>query len=168
LIQFLKAVTRAKADDESRRIAEIDKVGCGGQTLEERSRERFNKDGKVTSRFTSKRYAPADWKAHAWLLERRNAKQWGRRRESRIARITRVLQCPATDQRLRHVVPPTDRSLPALTPTDRGLVVLRSSRMIAAHGRSTTTAVVNGPTAKRRACARRRKPVSRAGRDRES
>ncbi len=41
--------------------------------------ERFGKDGKVTSRFTSHRYAPPDWQAHAWLLERRDPARWGKR-----------------------------------------------------------------------------------------
>ena len=78
LVKFLNAVEHAKAVDEHNRIANITAAARGGAVLYERVEERVGEDGQVSLRVTVKRYAPPDWRADAWLLERRDPNRWGR------------------------------------------------------------------------------------------
>ncbi len=71
---FAVAIARARAKDEARRIALI--TAAGEPSLLETVRETVDKNGKVT-RITERRQIPGDWRAHAWILERRDPERWG-------------------------------------------------------------------------------------------
>ncbi len=47
-------------------------MAAGGQPIWEKTTT--NKDGSVT---TERRIAPPDWRADAWVLERRDPERWG-------------------------------------------------------------------------------------------
>ena len=79
LVKFLHAVEHAKAVDEQHRIANITAAARGGAVLYERQEERVNETTGVRTVVTQKRYAAPDWRADAWLLERRDPNRWGRK-----------------------------------------------------------------------------------------
>src|SRR5262249_5917449 len=72
-VEFVEAITRAKAVDEARRIARLEQAGRGGAVVHEKTTTFA--DGRVVVERT---YAPPDWKADAFVLERRYADRWGR------------------------------------------------------------------------------------------
>jgi len=85
LVKLLNAVEHAKAVDESNRVRAITAAGNGGATIFEKTVERYDdKTGERTTE-TVRKFAPPDWKAHAFLLERRDPNRWGRKHESRPA-----------------------------------------------------------------------------------
>lgn len=93
-LDFLDAVEKARAEDEHRRIGQINEAARGGAVLYERIVERILKDGTrlVT---TERRYQRPDWYADSWMLERRDPGRWGRRAQA----------VPTAPSRLRQGVP---------------------------------------------------------------
>jgi len=76
--QFARAVARAKAQDEARRILRINQAGQGGTVIERTTTTRVLKDGtQITD--TRERYSEPNWQADAWHLERTRPDDWGRR-----------------------------------------------------------------------------------------
>ena len=73
-VDFVDAVSRARAVDEARRIARLEQAGRGGQVLSEKTTT--YPDGRVEREV--KRTLP-DWRADCWHLERRYPDRWGRR-----------------------------------------------------------------------------------------
>jgi hypothetical protein len=72
--EFLDAVTRARAIDESRRVARLEQAGRGGAVVHEKTTTFA--DGRV---ITERTYAPPDWRCDAWYLEHAYPERWGRR-----------------------------------------------------------------------------------------
>jgi len=70
----LDAVTRARAIDESRRVARLEQAGRGGAVVHEKTTTFA--DGRV---ITERTYAPPDWRCDAWYLEHAYPERWGRR-----------------------------------------------------------------------------------------
>jgi hypothetical protein len=79
LVKLLNAVEHAKAVDEQNRILAITAAGDGGAVIFEKTVERVNNKTRIRTTETVRRFAPPDWKAHAFLLERRDPQRWGRK-----------------------------------------------------------------------------------------
>jgi len=79
LLAFLDAVEKARAEDEPRRIARITRAAQGGALVYERTEERVNEKTGAVTRVIEKRFAPPQWTADAWMLERRDPDRWGRK-----------------------------------------------------------------------------------------
>ncbi len=73
-VDFYLAVDKAIAEGELRNLAIIAKAAEGGQELS--STTHTDKDGATR---TSKKLARSDWKAAAWVLERRHPSRYGSR-----------------------------------------------------------------------------------------
>jgi hypothetical protein len=71
---FSQAVIRAKAQDETRRVARINQAGQGGAVIYRKTTTMA--DGRI---ITEERLAPPDWQADAWHLERSKPEDWGRK-----------------------------------------------------------------------------------------
>ena len=87
-VLFVAAITHAEAQDEARRVLRINQAGQGGATVYERIVKKpdvitTDRHGTVTERrgetTTERRYAPPDWQADAWHLERKTSERWGRK-----------------------------------------------------------------------------------------
>jgi hypothetical protein len=78
-LEFYEAITYARAEDEGRRLSEITAAATGGQVVYQRTIERKLRDGTVVVT-TVTRYASPQWRASAWILERRDPARWGRLR----------------------------------------------------------------------------------------
>ena len=77
-VQFVQAIKKAQAADQARRIARIEQAARGGHIREEHTRTIDHKDGTTTT-VREVRYAPPQWQADAWHLERTDPAHWGRR-----------------------------------------------------------------------------------------
>jgi hypothetical protein len=86
-VDFVDAITRARAVDEARRIARIEQAGRGGTVVSERT-TRHNDGREVTERT----YALPDWRADAFHLERAYPERWGRRARLAMDLTRRVRQ----------------------------------------------------------------------------
>jgi len=75
--EFREAVTRARAEVEAGHVAQLQRA-AGGETVIER-RTIVHSDGREE---IVERFAPADWRASAWWLERSFPAHWGRRAHS--------------------------------------------------------------------------------------
>ena len=78
---FFVAIKKAQADAEALSVGRIRQAAKGGAILERTTvtTERTNKSGVTTTTTRStERYAPPQWQADAWWLERMNGQQWGR------------------------------------------------------------------------------------------
>jgi len=89
----------------------------GGAVLYERTAERVNAKTGAVTRVTEKRLAPPQWKADAWLLERRDPDRWGRkfRYENPAAAATATGKLPTLLELLTEVwaqKPVDPRALP--------------------------------------------------------
>jgi transposase-like protein len=73
-VDFVDAVSRARAVDEARRIARINQAAQGGVVVHEKTTT-FT-DGRTVVERT---LAPPEWRADAFVLERRYAERWGRK-----------------------------------------------------------------------------------------
>ena len=71
---FAEAITRARAVDELRRLARLEQAGRGGAVVAEKVTT-FADGRSVTERT----YAPPDWRADAFYLERSRPERWGRK-----------------------------------------------------------------------------------------
>ncbi len=65
-------LSRARAKDDASRVKQLTEAARGGQLVFERTHTKA--DGSVT---TERRFAAPDWRAHAWILERRDPERWG-------------------------------------------------------------------------------------------
>jgi hypothetical protein len=83
---FADAITRARAIDESRRIARLEQAGRGGAMVQEKT-VTFPDGRHVTERT----YTPPDWRADAFVLERRYPERWGRRVQADLSLEIRQL-----------------------------------------------------------------------------
>ena len=70
---FATALARARAEDETARIARITEAARGGAVVYRRTNRK--PDGTVVEEI---RQAPPDWEADAWVLERKHPDRWGR------------------------------------------------------------------------------------------
>ena len=84
--EFLDAVTRARAIDESRRVARLEQAGRGGAVVHEKTTTFA--DGRVV---VEKQFAPPDWRCDAFVLERRYPERWGRRVQADLSLEIRQL-----------------------------------------------------------------------------
>ena len=73
-VEFVEAITRARAFDEARRLARLEQAGRGGAVVHEKTTQYA--DGRV---ITERTYAPPDWRCDAWYLEHAYPERWGRR-----------------------------------------------------------------------------------------
>jgi hypothetical protein len=78
-VSFARAVEKAKAQDEARRVARINQAGQGGAVTHRKTVETVDKAGQVTRRIIEEHKAPPDWRADAFHLERTRPEEWGRR-----------------------------------------------------------------------------------------
>lgn len=76
LRQFWEAVKKAEAEAQANALDIIMDAAHGRVMIEEKTTTRELPDGSKQST-TVKRYAPGEWQAAAWYLERRN-KEWQR------------------------------------------------------------------------------------------
>lgn len=79
-LDFLDAATRARARGVTKAVSNIAKAAEGGYVLREISRRYRNNDGEYVTE-TEKVYAPIDWRAAAWWLERADRANFGRNGE---------------------------------------------------------------------------------------
>jgi hypothetical protein len=70
-VAFVAAIARAKALDEARRILRLEQAGQGGTVVHERTTQ-FADGRQVTERS----FTPPDWRADAFILERRYPERW--------------------------------------------------------------------------------------------
>ena len=73
-VEFVEAITRARAFDEARRLARLELAGRGGAILSERTIT--HPDGRVEREV---KHAPPDWRTDEFYLERAYQDRWGRR-----------------------------------------------------------------------------------------
>jgi transposase-like protein len=73
-VDFVDAITRARAVDEARRTARINQAAQGGAVVHEKTTTFA--DGRTVVERT---LAPPEWRADAFVLERRYAERWGRK-----------------------------------------------------------------------------------------
>jgi hypothetical protein len=73
-VDFLGAITRARAEAESRHVRNVERIAMGGQVTE--LREEVAPDG---TKVTTKKVSIGDWRASMAYLERVNTQRWGRR-----------------------------------------------------------------------------------------
>jgi transposase-like protein len=73
-VDFVDAVSRARAVDEARRLARMNQVAQGGAVVHEKTTTFA--DGRTV---TERTLAPPDWRADACVLARRYAERWGRK-----------------------------------------------------------------------------------------
>src|SRR3990167_4587665 len=71
---FAKALKKAEAQDEARRVLRINQAGQGGQVTHEKTIT--YPDGRVVHEVSRTR---PEWQADAWHLERTQPDVWGRR-----------------------------------------------------------------------------------------
>src|SRR5262245_29058264 len=70
---FAEAIARARAENEGRRLARLEAAAQGGALVYRKSVT--HQDG--TQKVTEERFAPPDWRADAWVMERRDPQSWG-------------------------------------------------------------------------------------------
>lgn len=78
---FSVAIKKGQADAEALSVGRIRQAAKGGAVIERTTvtTERTTKSGStVTTTRATERYAPPQWQADAWWLERVNRQQWGR------------------------------------------------------------------------------------------
>jgi len=92
---FLVAVKKAVADAVAASVGRIRRAAMGGQLLKHVIKT--NKDGVVTE---EKTYAPAQWTADAWFLERKRGADWGSGRELLKTIVKELRQRRGVDHRV--------------------------------------------------------------------
>jgi hypothetical protein len=87
-VDFVDALSRARAIDEARRVARIEQAGRGGAVVSERVSTR--PDGTVV---TERQYSLPDWRADAFHLQRAYPARWGRRVQADLTlQIQQIVQ----------------------------------------------------------------------------
>lgn len=76
-LDFFDAATRARVEGVVRLVMTIGTAAAGGYVLRESTRRYRNADGQLVTE-TETTYAPVDWRAAAWLLERTDREHFGR------------------------------------------------------------------------------------------
>jgi len=85
-VEFVEAITRARAFDEARRLARLEQAGRGGAVVHEKTTQYA--DGRV---ITERTYAPPEWRCDAWYLEHAYPDRWGRRVQADLSLEIRQL-----------------------------------------------------------------------------
>jgi len=85
-VEFVEAITRARAFDEARRLARLEQAGRGGAVIHEKTTT-FADGRQVVERT----YAPPDWRSDAWYLERAYSDRWGHRVQADLSLEIRQL-----------------------------------------------------------------------------
>lgn len=80
---FWDAATRARAKGQAKAALLIMRAAQGGYVLRERSRTYRDRDGKQVTE-VDRVFAPVDWRAAAWWLERVDPEHWSRPRQLRV------------------------------------------------------------------------------------
>lgn len=87
-VEFLEAVEKAQAEDETSTLARIQQAAQGGELIAEEIIEEPDEivtqpDGTIVERKgrrrTKRTYTRAEWTADAWRLERKFFQRWGRK-----------------------------------------------------------------------------------------
>lgn len=82
-VDFYDAAERARAEARVRAVANIQKVAQGGFVVRETVRRYRNADGQLVTE-TDKVYAPPDWRAAGWYLERADREHWSKTNEVQL------------------------------------------------------------------------------------
>lgn len=78
LADFLDSYRETEAKAKHEAVQDVRRAGQGKQLLSRQTRTVTRTDGTVETTITET-FVPAEWRASAWLLERRDPKEWGRR-----------------------------------------------------------------------------------------
>lgn len=78
ILQFLESYRVAEAKALHEAVEAVRKAGQG-QTVGQRVTTTRKKADGTEEQIVTETFAPGEWRASAWLLERRNPRQWGRR-----------------------------------------------------------------------------------------
>lgn len=76
-VEFYEAVTRARARASEKAVKLVLKAAEGGYVVRETTR-RYRNDAGHWVNETDKVYAPVDWRAAGWFLDRSDRANWGR------------------------------------------------------------------------------------------
>ena len=76
--QFYQALRKAEIMGQAALLKNINDASAGGQTIVT-TRVTTGPDGQVIKTIVHQRQALPDWKAAAWILERRYPAEWGRK-----------------------------------------------------------------------------------------
>jgi hypothetical protein len=71
-VAFAEAIARARAEHEGRRLARLEVAAQGGAITYRRT-----VTSEAGKEVVEERYAPPDWRADAWVMERRDPASWG-------------------------------------------------------------------------------------------
>jgi hypothetical protein len=114
-VEFVEAVSQARASDQLRRVLRINKAGQGGAVLSRKitTDTRGVGENAVTTTVTEEKLTPPDWKADAWHLARTDPKNWGHRER---VELTGTDSGPIRIVQIEAVAPRVEAAAPAEAP----------------------------------------------------